>query len=174
MVFCVNHLTFSSTGPFVPYNVSVMSRNPAGCGNTATISCFTQEGGGELVAVAAFSFNHPYIIIYAVPTFSPIDVRMLREDSSTISVIWQPFTLVEARGYIEYIVRLYIVTVSSMKRQDPGSIMQRVPMNQSNAVFTGVDTTSDYEATVGTISLSNNATGPGKHVTIPPSLQTVL
>ena len=72
-----------------------------------------------------------------VPTLSPVDVRMLREDPGTITVFWQPFTLVEARGFIEYIVKLYAVVTT--KRQDPESIMQRVSMNQSNAVFTGID-----------------------------------
>ena len=87
---------------------------------------------------------------------------MLREDPGTITVFWQPFTLVEARGFIEYIVKLYAVVTT--KRQDPESMMQRVSMNQSNAVFTGVDINRDYEASVGTISLSNNATGLGKHI----------
>ena len=32
-----------------PYNVSVVPCNPAGCGDSTTVTCFTQAGGGELV-----------------------------------------------------------------------------------------------------------------------------
>jgi hypothetical protein len=42
-------LLSSHTGPFVPYKVSVMPRNSAGCGSITTIDCFTQEGGGKLI-----------------------------------------------------------------------------------------------------------------------------
>jgi hypothetical protein len=75
-------------------------------------------------------------------------------------VTWQPFTLVEARGFIEYIVELHLVS-SAVKRQEDESFIQQVPMDQSNVTFTGLDMTSNYEATVGTVSLTDNVTGPG-------------
>lgn len=98
-----------------------------------------------------------------MPPFPPRNVTASHsvDDRSIISVTWQPLTLVEAKGFIEYIVQLYIV--SSVKRQD--GLTQQVPMNQSSVDFTGLDTTSNYEATVGTISLSGDATGPGTHYT---------
>ena len=82
-----------------------------------------------------------------------------RGNLTVATITWRPLTLVEARGFIEYIVQLYLV--SSAKRED-GSLIKRVSMNRSRAVFTGLDATSNYEASVGTISLSDmTATGPG-------------
>ena len=81
------------------------------------------------------------------------------EDPSTITVSWRPFTLVEARGFIEYIILLH--QVSSVKRQAP--LMQQAGMEQSSVVFSGVDTSIDYQATVGTGSLTaGGVTGPGQ------------
>lgn len=92
----------------------------------------------------------------AVPVIAPADVRISRS-SSTVTVMWRPLTLVEARGFIEYIVQLF--EVPSSRRQS--GLMQRIPMNQGNATFTGLDRSSDYEASVGTISVSGDSVGPG-------------
>jgi hypothetical protein len=92
-----------------------------------------------------------------VPTFSPVDVGVFRssEDPSIVTVTWQPLTLVEARGFIEYVVRLYL--------EESELAEQQVPMNSSTVMFRSLDSTSRYEASVGTRSLSSNATGPGMH-----------
>ena len=101
--------------------------------------------------------------IFLVPIFSPVDVRVfhLSGDRGSITVMWQPFTLVEARGFIEYIVQLYLVA------SDEGKLLKgmEVPMNQDRVTFTGLDTNSEYEVSVGTRSLSgNNETGPGTYI----------
>ena len=96
-----------------------------------------------------------------VPESSPSDIIITRssEDPNTITVSWRPFNLVEARGFIEYIVWLYLV--GDMKRQlQQGE--QLVPMNESSVTFSDLDTTSKYEVSVGTRSLSGDASGPGK------------
>jgi hypothetical protein len=67
---------------------------------------------------------------------------------------------VEARGFIEYLVQLHVV--SSVKRQ--AGLTQRVPMDQSSAIFTVDDTSVNYEASVGTGSVSGDAAGPGRIV----------
>jgi hypothetical protein len=82
-----------------------------------------------------------------------------REEPSVVRVTWRRFTLVEARGFIEYVVQLHLVP--SVKRQE-GSLVQRVPMNRNQAVFRGLDPLIDYEASVGTVSLLDNTTGPGQ------------
>ena len=82
----------------------------------------------------------------------------MTRSSEVVIVTWQPFTLVEAKGFIEYIVQLHIVP--SAKRQ-VGPV-KRVPMDQSNAVFTNLNTSSTYEASVGTVSLSGDIIGPGQ------------
>ena len=94
-----------------------------------------------------------------MPKFSPVDITVSRssEDPSTITVTWRPYNLVEARGFIEYIVQLHLE--ESKKRQALEE--QRVPMNKSSAEFSGLDTASNYEVSVGTMSLSGDASGPG-------------
>ena len=74
--------------------------------------------------------------------------------------------MVEARGFIEYIVQLHLE--ESKKRQ--ALVEQRVFMNKSSAEFSGLDTASNYEVSVGTMSLSGDASGPGAaiHNIIPP------
>jgi hypothetical protein len=51
--------------------------------------------------------------------------------------------------------------VSSVKRQ--AGLTQRVPMDQNSAIFTMDDTFINYEASVGTRSVSGDAVGPGQH-----------
>lgn len=92
--------------------------------------------------------------------FSPINITMTRYNNpTTIKVTWRPFTLVEARGFIEYVVQLHMS--SSIKRQNR-LLVQRVPMNQSTVVFAGLDADSDYEVSVGTVSLDGDTMGPGE------------
>ena len=94
-----------------------------------------------------------------VPVGAPADVSISRSsDFSAITVTWRPFTLVEARGFIEYLVQLH--EVSSAKRQD--GLSQRIPMDQGSTTFTGLDTSQNYEASVGTVSESGEV-GPGQY-----------
>ena len=104
-----------------------------------------------------------------VPEFSPVDVAVSRssEDPSTITVTWRPYNLVEARGFIEYIVQLHLE--ESKKRQALQE--QRVPMNKSSAEYSGLDTASNYEVSVGTMSLSGDASGPGAGLVIKPGTE---
>ena len=94
-----------------------------------------------------------------VPVGAPADVNVTRSpDFSAITVTWRPFTLVEARGFIEYLVQLH--EGSSAKRQD--GLTQRVPMDQGSTTFTGLDISQNYEASVGTVSESGEV-GPGQY-----------
>ena len=56
-----------------------------------------------------------------------------------------------------YIVQLYPVGVMETQLQEE----RLVPMNESTVVFSGLDTPSNYEVSVGTRSLSGDASGPG-------------
>ena len=95
-----------------------------------------------------------------VPASAPADVDVMHsiENPRAITVTWRPFTLVEARGFIEYLVQLH--EVSSVKRQD--GLTQRVPMDQSSATFTVDDPSINYEASVQAVSVSGDALGPGE------------
>jgi hypothetical protein len=66
----------SRTGPFVPYRVSVMPRNVAGCGEITTIDCFAQEGGGKLIIK---SHRGKIISIHAVKTATNTGQCRLRD-----------------------------------------------------------------------------------------------
>ena len=158
---CHHCLTPFSAEMLTPYNVSVMPRNPAGCGDIITITCFTQAGGGMSVTMPA-CLPLPMPLPSPVPASAPADVEVSRstDNPRIITVTWQPLTLVEARGFIEYLVQLH--EVSSSKRQD--ELTQRVPMDQSSTTFTVDDTSISYEASVGTVSLFRDTVGPGQHM----------
>ena len=107
--------------------------------------------------------NVTVVVSPLVPQF-PVDVTVSRssEDPSTITVTWRPYNLVEARGFIEYIVQLHLEETQALEEEE------RVPMNKSSAEFSGLDTTSSYEVSVGTMSLSGDASGPGAAIIITP------
>lgn len=94
-----------------------------------------------------------------MPTVSPANVGVTRseEDPSEIVVTWQPLTLLEARAFIEYLIQLHVV--GSVKRQ---VLSMTVPMDEDSVTFSGLDTTADYEVSVGTITVSSGDTGPGE------------
>ena len=94
-----------------------------------------------------------------VPVGAPAGVEVSRstENPRIITVTWQPFTLVESRGFIEYLVQLH--EVFSTKGQD--GLKQRVSMDRGSTTFTVDDPSINYEASVGTASLSGDTFGPG-------------
>ena len=92
--------------------------------------------------------------LYTVASHSPGNITVTRF-SNIILITWQPLTLLEARGFIEYVVDLHIM--DSLKRQ---ALSKRVPMNQSNVTFTGLNPNQVYEATVGTRTLFTGMRGP--------------
>ena len=70
---------------------------------------------------------------------------------------WQPLTLLEARGFIVYLIQLY--EVGSVKRE---VLSLTVPMDQDNATFSDLDTTANYEVSVGTLNMASGDIGPGE------------
>ena len=86
-------------------------------------------------------------------------VTRSEEDPSEIVVTWQPLTLLEARGFIEYIIQLE--ETGSVKRQELSMI---VSMDEDSVTFSGLDTAANYEVSVGTRTVSSGATGPGEPV----------
>ena len=86
-----------------------------------------------------------------------MNVTRSEENPSVIVVTWQPLTLLEARGFIEYLIQLY--EVGSIKRQ---VLSQTVPMDEDSATFSDLNTTANYEVSVGTRTVSSGDTGPGE------------
>ena len=70
---------------------------------------------------------------------------------------WQTLTLLEARGFIEYLIRLY--EVGSAKRQ---ALSLTVSMDEDSATFSDLDIAANYEVSVGTITVSSGDIGPGE------------
>lgn len=94
-----------------------------------------------------------------MPITSPANVSVFRSsfEPSIIHVTWQLFTLVEARGFIEYIVQLH-----HLPRQ--AVLTVNVLMDQSSVVFMNLDPTANFVAKVGTVSRNGEIilNGPGK------------
>ena len=86
-----------------------------------------------------------------------MSVTRSEENPSEIVVTWQPLTLLEARGFIEYLIQLY--EVGSVKRE---LLSLTVPMDQDNATFSDLNTTAIYEVSVGTITVLSGDIGPGE------------
>ena len=147
---------------FLPYNVTVTPRNAAGCGLPISIDCFTQEGGKSTITPSSH-LTLPSLLSpsppSSVPTVSPANVGVTRseEDPSEIVVTWQPLTLLEARGFIEYIIQLE--ETGSVKRQE---LAMTVSMDEDSVTFSGLDTAANYEVSVGTRTVSSGDAGPGE------------
>ena len=85
-----------------------------------------------------------------------MNVTVSRLGDRVILVKWRPLTLVEAKGFIEYVVTLQVAP--SRKRQE---LTKRVSISANSVNFTGVDPSVDYQATVGTMT-SDRMPGPGE------------
>ena len=87
-----------------------------------------------------------------MPTASPSFV--VTSNQSSIVVTWERLTLLEARGFIEYLIHLY--EESSVERQS-----MQLPMSEDSATFTGLEKCTRYEVSMSTRTRSSGATGPG-------------
>ena len=92
-----------------------------------------------------------------MPTVSPSFV--VTSNQSAIVVTWELLTLIEARGFIEYLIHLH--KESSVERQS-----MQFPMSEDSATFTGIEMCARYEVSMGTRTLSSGATGPGMYVIV--------
>ncbi len=83
----------------------------------------------------------------------------LESNPNDAEVSWDLLTLIEARGFIEYVVELR--AEGTLKRQTIAPMI--VPMNQSSTTFTGLTPSTRYSATVSTRTPDlNNMAGPGE------------
>lgn len=155
-VECIESCRLSSLSGidmFIPYQVSVMPRNPAGCGVELIMPCFTLEG----CKFHTFSFHSPSRPSthppppHPAPVRAPSNVMINRstDDASRIVVKWQPLTLVEARGFVMYRVDLRVA--NARKRQ--ADLSMTALWNESNVTFTGLNPSSSYEGTVTAVPM---------------------
>ncbi len=95
-----------------------------------------------------------------MPAVAPKNVSVFRSDvdRTVVIVTWIPLTLVEAKGFIRYVITLTVPS-SNVKRQTPLTMT----VSGNNATFQSLDPTTEYEVSVGTVN-SNGEAGPGKVV----------
>ena len=90
---------------------------------------------------------HPHT---SVPP-SPMNVVVVRFDSTTIGVSWSKFTLVELKGLASYIVT-YKIVIGSRRRQLGG--MVTVPWTENQVVISNLQPGAQYDITVTTSTLA--------------------
>ena len=158
-----------------PYNITVKALNLAGCGKEKQLYCFTQEGGiykptiiylyhcscnsrillslSVRVCICActstytHTHTHTHTHIHTSVPPSPMNVKVVRFDSTTIGVDWTKFTLVELKGLASYIVT-YSIVIDSRKRQLGRTIT--VPWTENHVIIPNLQPGAQYDITVST------------------------
>jgi len=110
-------------------------------------------------------FHYGLLYLPIEPT-APSGVSVTRVSETVIRVMWQPLSLVEARGHIRYRVMVTTTTTSKRKRQATQgermcTLMSlcEVPANESSVLVGGLDRDTSYSVTVMAVN-SENEDGP--------------
>ena len=114
--------------------------------------------------------SRAFILITAPP--APRGINVTRINDTTISVSWQPLSLVEARGHITYRVMITPTTGSRRRRQATQgervctlSSPCVVPSNESSVIVGGLDRDTSYSVIV----MAVNSEGEGGPTSVPIS-----
>ena len=93
---------------------------------------------------------------------APSGVSVTRISDTVIRVMWQPLSLVEARGHIRYRVMVTSTTSSKRKRQSTQgermcTLMSpcEVPANESSVLVGGLDRDTSYSVIVVAVNGEN-------------------
>ena len=91
----------------------------------------------------------------------------LTESSTVLQVTWQPLTIVEARGFINYVV--------TAREGNSMKVLTKIAvMNQNSVTFEGVDTSAEYSVSVYTMTISTGEIGPGEGVAVIVTLTALI
>ena len=98
-----------------------------------------------------------------VPAVPPRRVNVTRsmDNITVLKVTWEPLTLVEAKGFIQY--RVTLTPGGSWERQTTSGLTRTVPGDQNNTTFTDTDPATDYTVRVGTLTSNGLNHGPGHY-----------
>ena len=131
-----------STGPGVPYYISIGAVNEVGEGNITSVTVFTKTE-----SVYNYNLMSLYLITFAIaPNISPNDITTQRSsDGTSIVIAWRKVSLEEAHGFFEYIIVL--VAVNSRRRQS-SDITVHVPFNKTSINVTGLNPQLTYTFTM--------------------------
>ena len=89
--------------------------------------------------------------MYTVPSVAPVKVNIIRsiDNVRVLTVTWEPLTLVEAKGFINYTVTL---TPGGSRKRQTGALTRTVPGDQNSTTFTDTNPATDYTVIVGTLT----------------------
>ena len=107
--------------------------------------------------------SHYGLLYLPIEPPAPSSVSVTHVSETVIRVMWQPLSLVEARGHIRYRVMVTPTTASKRKRQATQrermcTLMSspcKVPANESSVLVGGLDRDTSYSVTVMAVNSEN-------------------
>lgn len=84
--------------------------------------------------------------LHSVPTLAPMNVNATRLNDTAMRVSWIPLTIVEARGFVKYVIT-YTRVAESRKRQASGT--KTVNGTESSTVVNDLEPGAKYDVAVG-------------------------
>ena len=95
-----------------------------------------------------------------MPAVRPGNVSVTRSMSNpkVLTVTWEPLTLVEAKGFIQYRVTL---TPGGSRKRQTGTLTRTVSGDQNSTTFTDTNPATDYTVVVDTLTSDGLNSGPG-------------
>ena len=131
-----------STGPGVPYYISIGAVNEVGKGHIASVTVFTKTG-----SVYNYNLMSFHLTTFAIgPNISPNDITTRRSsDGTSIVIAWRKVSLEEAHGFFEYIIVLDAV---NSRRRQSSDITVHVPFNKTFINVTGLNPQLTYTLTM--------------------------
>ena len=100
-------------------------------------------------------------VLHSLVPPAPLNVVVVRFDSTSIGVSWTKFTLVELKGIANYIVT-YNIIIGSRKRQELGGTIT-VPWMENRVIISNLQPGAEYDITVST-STSSGMSGSCGHM----------
>ena len=100
-------------------------------------------------------------VLHCLVPPAPLNVVVVRFDSTSIGVSWTKFTLVELKGFANYIVT-YNIIIGSRKRQELGGTIT-VPWTENRVIISNLQPGAEYDITVST-STSSGMSGSCGHM----------
>ena len=96
-----------------------------------------------------YLFQNHNSTIFIEPSIYPRNIHADRINDTAFNIVWDPLTLVEARGFvINYTIELRPQQSRTRQLQDPNVIMETVPHNVSEVIITNLDSNLNYEYSV--------------------------
>ena len=131
-----------STGPGVPYYISIGAVNELGEGNITSVTVFTKTE-----SVYNYNLMSFFLTTFAIALdISPNDITTRRSsDGTSIVIAWKKVSLEEAHGFFEYII---VLDAINSRRRQSSDITVHVPFNKTSINVTGLNPQLTYTLTM--------------------------